>query len=44
MWWTNARQIAVWYKLEDGTYAYHHCVERGLPAEGLFDSMVRSGQ
>lgn len=29
MWCTNAKQIAVWKKLKDGTYVYSHCVERG---------------
>lgn len=27
MWCTNAEQIAVWKKLEDGTYIYEHCEE-----------------
>lgn len=29
MWCTNAEQIAVWKKLEDGTYVFEHYVERG---------------
>lgn len=27
MWWTNSEKIAVWKKLEDGTYIYEHCKE-----------------
>lgn len=27
MWATNAEQIAVWKKLEDGTYVYEHYIE-----------------
>ena len=26
MWRTNAEQVAVWKKLEDGTYVYEHCI------------------
>ena len=26
MWRTNADQVAVWKRLEDGTYVYEHCV------------------
>lgn len=29
MWATNAEQIAVWKKLEDGTYVYEHLIKVG---------------
>lgn len=29
MWCTNAEQVAVWKKLEDGTYVYEHCIGGG---------------